>query len=117
MHANLCVLRIDASVLDLKDVVIADSNAASKYTAFWPSPSGLAQVNDAWVFADDWTDGDQITKWRKASAKCAEVLVPGVVSPDRITGAYVSSVESEQSLIAVGFNRSITIDPHLFFRG
>lgn len=117
MHATLCVLRIETSVLDLKDVVVADSNAASKYTAFWPSPSGLARVNDAWVFADDWTDGDQIIQWRKAAAKCAEVLVPGVVSPDKIIGAYVSSPESQQNLIGVGFNKSVTINPHLFFRG
>ncbi len=117
MHASLCVLRIETSVLDLKGVVIADSNAASKYTAFWPSPSGLGQVNGAWVFADDWTDGDQITQWRKAAAKCAEVLVPSAVSPDRITGAYVSCSESQQTLIGVGFNKSITINPHMFFRG
>jgi ssDNA thymidine ADP-ribosyltransferase DarT-like protein len=117
LHANLCVLRIDTSVLDLKNTVIADSNVASKYVAFWPSPSGLAKINDSWVFADDWTDGDQITQWRKAAAKCAEVLVPSVVPPDRITGAYVSCPESQRTLVEAGFDRSITVNPHLFFRG
>jgi hypothetical protein len=116
MHAQICVLRIDTSVLDLKNAVIADSNVASKYVAFWPSPSGLSKIDDAWVFADDWTDGDQITQWRKAAAKCAEVLVPGVVSPDRIIGAYVSCVESQQTLVGTGFDKEITLNPHLFFR-
>jgi hypothetical protein len=117
LHADLCVLQIDTSVLDLRDVVIADSNAASKYTAFWPSPSGLAKVNGPWVFADDWTDADQITQWRKAAAKCAEVLVPGTVSLEKIVGAYVSCAESKQTLVDVGFTRTIVVHPHLFFRG
>jgi ssDNA thymidine ADP-ribosyltransferase, DarT len=76
MHADICVLQIETTVLDLKNVVIADGNAASKYTAFWPSPSGLAKVNGSWVFADDWTDQDQIIQWRKASAKCARSWCP-----------------------------------------
>jgi len=117
MHANLCVLRVSTSVLDLKAVVIADSNAASKYTAFWPSPSGLAKVDASWVFAENWTDSDQITQWRKAAAKCAEVLVPTVVTPDRIMGAYVSCPESQQTLIGIGFTGTITVNAHLFFRG
>ena len=115
-HAELCVLRVDDLVLDFKDVVIADGNAASKYTAFWPSPMGLAKVHGPWVFADDWTDPDRITMWQKKSAKCAEVLVPSVVPANRIIGAYVSCPGSQQTLTGVGFNKSITIDPHLFFR-
>jgi hypothetical protein len=116
-HAEICVLRIDTSVLDLKGVVIADSNAASNYTGFWPSPMGLIKVHGPWVFADDWTDANQITRWQKTAAKCAEVLVPTAVSNDRITGAYVSCPESQQTLRGVGFDKKITIDLHLFFRG
>ena len=117
MHAELCVLQIDTSVLDLNGVVIADANAASKYTAFWPSPSGLSKVHDPWVFADDWTDENQITQWQKTAAKCAEVLVPGMISKDKITGAYVSCFEAREVLIDVGFDSDIAINPHLFFRG
>jgi ssDNA thymidine ADP-ribosyltransferase, DarT len=117
MHAELCVLRIDSAVLDLKNVVISDGNAASNYTAFWPSPAGLAKVNGPWVFADDWTDANQITQWQKTSAKCAEVLVPTIVPPDSIIGAYVSCPTSEETLRRVGFGKTITIDLHLFFRG
>lgn len=117
LHAGLCVLQIDLSVLDLRDVVIADSNAASKYTAFWPSPAGLAKVNGAWVFADDWTDTNEITGWQKKAAKCAEVLVPKSVAPQTIVGAYVSCAESRQSLVNVGFAQAIVANPHLFFRG
>lgn len=69
MHMEICVLRINTDVLDLEGVVISDGNAASKYTAFWASPSGLARVDRDRVFAEYWTDPDQITYWRKASAK------------------------------------------------
>jgi len=117
MHAEICVIRVDPTVLDLKGVVIADANAASKYTAFFPSPAGLARVDESWVFADDWTDGDQIIEWRKKAAKCAEVLVPSAVPPDKIIGAYVSCTESQQALASTGFNKTITINPHFFFRG
>ena len=49
-HLSLCVLRIDPAILDLPGVVIADGNAASKYTGFWPSPSGLARLDRELVF-------------------------------------------------------------------
>jgi hypothetical protein len=115
-HEDICVLRVSTEVLDLPDVVIADGNAASKYTAFWPSPSGLAKVNGDWVFAEYWTDQDQITYWRKASAKCSEVLVPDSVPPRMVVGAYVSCRETRQKLIETGFGQPIAVDSHLFFR-
>jgi ssDNA thymidine ADP-ribosyltransferase, DarT len=116
-HLEICVLRISTDVLDLPNVVVADGNAASQYTAFWPSPSGLSKINADWVFAEYWTDPDQITRWRKAAAKCAEVLVPHRISSDMIIGAYVSSPQSAGILIDAGFTGPITVDPHLFFRG
>lgn len=117
VHGEICVLRVNTDVLDLENVVVADSNAASKYTAFWPSPSGLSKIDEDWVFAEWWTDADQITQWRKAAAKCAEVLVPDAVAPKMLIGAYVSCPESRDVLIASGFTLPVTIDAHLFFRG
>jgi hypothetical protein len=80
-HAELCVLRVSTEVLDLPGVVIADGNAASKYTAFWPSPLGLGKIDSSLVFAEYWTDADQIAGWHKKRVKCAEVLVPDSVDP------------------------------------
>ena len=115
-HREICVLRVSTEVLDIPNVVIADSNAASKYTAFWASPSGLSKVTGEWVFAEYWTDPDQITQWRKAAAKCAEVLVPRRIEPNMIQGAYVSCAESMTALSGVGFALPIAIDGHLFFQ-
>lgn len=76
-HAELCILRIGNSVLNLSGVIIADGNAASGYTSFWPSPSGLARIDKDTVFAERWTDPDQITEWQKKRAKCAESVGAG----------------------------------------
>ncbi len=112
---NLCILRISNQVINLEGVVLSDQNAASDYVRFL-SPTDYQQINFDWVYADDWTDPNQITHWQKSSAKCAEVLVPDVVAPQHILGAYVVSEEAELKLKQRGFVQSISINKHLFFR-
>jgi hypothetical protein len=114
---EVCVLRVSAAVLDLPGVVIADGNAASQYTAFWPSPSGLKNVNGELVFAEYWTDENPFTQWEKKRIKCAEALVPGKIEPKHILGAYVSCEGARQALSATCTELEITVNPHLFFRG
>lgn len=116
LHAGLCVLRIKTDVLDLPGVVIADGNAASEYTGFWSSPAGLDKVNKDMVFAEYWTDEDQITAWQKKRVKCAEVLVLDRVDARFIFGAYVSCAEAQHALQTTEPRLSVTIDAHLFFR-
>jgi ssDNA thymidine ADP-ribosyltransferase, DarT len=115
MHKDLSVLRVNTSVLNLRGVVIADGNASSGYTGFWSSPAGLDKVDKDLVFAEFWTDADQIVEWRKKRVKCAEVLVPDRVDPRFILGAYVSCDESKHALETVVPSLSITVDAHLFF--
>lgn len=115
-HLELSVLRISPSVLSLPSVVIADGNAASDYTSFWSSPAGLVKIEKDVVFAEWWTDPDQITAWRKKTAKCAEVLVPEKLDARFVPGAYVSCQESESSLKSLAPSLSVIIDSHMFFR-
>lgn len=115
-HLEICVLRVSTEVLDLQNVVIADSNAASSYAAFWSSPAGLQRINEEWIFAEYWTDSNQIMQWRKAAAKCGEVLVPNRIVAAMIFGAYVSCAQARDALIAVEFPLPIEVDAHLFFR-
>jgi hypothetical protein len=114
-HEELCVLRISTDVLDLPGVVIADGNAASAYTAFFPSPEGLRWVDENIVFAKYWTSGDQIEEWRRKRIKCAEVLVPDCVGVQYILGAYVSCGAVEKNLRDIGFKLPITASADLFF--
>ena len=115
-HAELAVLRLNTDILDLPEVVIADGNAASDWTAFVPSPDGLDLVDEELVFAEYWTDQNEIIKYKKTRAKCAEVLVPHSVDSQYITGAFVSGEVGRRALAAAGFDLGITIDPHLFFQ-
>ncbi len=112
---ELCILKISNQVINLPNVVLSDQNAASDYVRFL-SPADYQQINFDWVYAHDWTDPDQITQWQKASAKCAEVLVPHTVLPEYIIGAYVINEEVELKLKQNGFFQPITINSYLFFR-
>lgn len=114
-HADLCILRISPEVLKLAGVVLTDQNAASKYVRFY-SPQQLALLPFDAIYALDWTHPDQITYWRRKSAKCAEVLVPGVVPSPLIMGAYVSGPAAHAAMLAQGWDRTLTIDPSLFFQ-
>jgi len=115
-HDGLCVLQITPAVLSLPGVVIADGNAASGPTAFWPSPSGLAKVHKETVFAEWWTDPNEFVLWENRRVKCAEVLVPDKLDANFISGAYVSCDAAEAHLKALAPALKIVVDPHMFFR-
>jgi len=115
-HADICVFRIRTNVLYLPGVVIADGNAASDYTAFWPAPDGLAKLDGALVLAEYWTDPDTFAYWHKKRVRCAEVLVPQRVPSEHILGAYVSCDESLMRLAAAVPQLVATVNAHLFFR-
>jgi ssDNA thymidine ADP-ribosyltransferase, DarT len=121
VHADLGVLRISPTVLDLPGVVITDRNAASDYARFYPSPRGLANVEGDLIFAEYWTHpDDQIEEWRHKSIMCAEVLAPDRVGPEHILGGYVSNIDSRDRLHGLmreaGVDLPLTVDQHLFFR-
>jgi hypothetical protein len=117
-HDKICVLRVSTDVLDLANVVITDSNAGSSYVRFRPSPVGLAIVDAERTFARYWThpNEDERERFRHTCEKCAEVLVPDVVSIQYITGAYVSGDLGQQGLKNIAPNLPITINADLFFQ-
>ena len=114
---KLAVVRVNTDVLDLPGVVISDGNAVSdKYTRFWPSPSGLFQIDKDLVFAESWNDSNQIEKWRKSRIKCAEVLVPDKVETRFILGFYVPNMNVRDKVAETAGNLAVDVDAHLFFR-
>lgn len=116
LHEQICVLRISADVLEIRNVIVTDSNAASKYVIFKPAPEGLAIVDRNRTFAEWWTHNDQIEQWRHSAQKCAEVLVPVAVPPRYIVGAYVSCDGSRARLQAIAPTLRIAVNSHLFFQ-
>ena len=113
---GLCVLRVSREVLNIAGVVLTDQNASSDYVRFL-GPAQLRLVPFHLVYADDWRHpDDRIAYFRHKAAMCAEVLAPGAVPPELITGAYVVDEAAARALAATGFNGAVSINAHLFFR-
>lgn len=113
---ELCVLRIDAAVLDISGVIVADRNAASDYARFYGVAEGLAALNKERVFAQYWTHPDDpYVEMAHKLEKCAEVLVPDVFSPRYITGALVSNKQAQDALIASGITLPVLVQSTMFF--
>jgi hypothetical protein len=113
---SLCVLRISKQVLAIPGAVITDQNAASDYVRFLdPSQWKLLPLDD--IYAEDWRHPDDpIAYWRHKARKCAEVLVPNLVDPKFVTGAYVVDASAAARLVGLGFAPAVTVDGVLFFR-
>jgi hypothetical protein len=116
IHEQISVLQVRVDVLDIRNAIVSDSNAASKYARFRPAPAGLEIVDRDRTFAEWWAHDDQIEKWRHSAQKCAEVLIPDAVPASYIDGAYVSCDGSRERLQRLAPNLPITVDPHLFFQ-
>ena len=120
LHDELSVLRVSKDTLKLSQVVITDGNASSGYVRFYPADEGLRVIYKDLVFARVWHYDDPIEKFRHASIKCAEVLVPDIVPTDFIVGAYVSCEESKIKLCdiikEIQPDFPITVNSDLFFQ-
>lgn len=107
---ELCVLRVDTEVLNAPRTVIADCNAASDYVQFYSVDDGLAALSKVELFATYWEN------WRHKSRMSAEALVPSVVGPEYLTGAYVGSHLARIGLQRVAGQRiPIVRNNHMFF--
>ena len=113
---QLCVIIVSTDVLDLKGVVISDSNASGNYVRFAPSPDGLSIVDAELTFADDWRDKISAEFYRKRSAKCAEVLVHDRIDPKFITGVYVANEGTKKLFDGLKTGLECKINEHLFFK-
>lgn len=76
---DLCIICVDKRVLDLKDTIVTDRNAASELALFEKSERGLKFIKFEQVFAKSWDDPNYLEKIEKKAIKCAEVLVLGKV--------------------------------------
>ena len=119
-HKELCIVKVNKDVLNLPQVVISDGNASSGYVRFYPAPDGLRVIDKDLVFARVWHHDDLIEKFRHASMKCAEVLVPDKVPKEFILGAYVSCEDSKVNLYdimkEIKSDFLISVNADLFFQ-
>jgi len=119
INDKICIIAVNKKILDLSNSIIADSNAASRYCKFGPSPEGLKNLAKEDVFRRDWRDNNQILEWQKKIKKCAELLVHGIITPDYFLGAVVVSDDAKTRLRQQIGNRlenfKIVVDKNRFF--
>ena len=113
---DIIVLKVDCRILDLPDVVVSDQNASSSYVRFYEPEEAMQKLDFELVFARSWEDDNQIEYWKKKSAKCAEVLVPGKIEPSFIIAAAVKSDIDKDRILTLGFDRRIYVNGDLFFK-
>ncbi len=114
-HEKLTILRVSSDVLDTPGSIIADGNASSDYTRFYPSPDGLESIQSSLVLARYWTSDDPYEYLHKKRSRCAELLVPNSIPPQLIIGAYASCIKAQTSVLHTGFALPIDINHDLFF--
>ncbi|MBV9144141.1 MAG: DUF4433 domain-containing protein [Pseudonocardiales bacterium] len=111
----LTVVRLDPAVLDSPNSVITDGNAASHYTRFLPSPSGLDQLKEDQVYAVSWDDPNPIRKAEKGRARCAELLVPDRVDSRFILGCYVDRRSRRSECASQSPGVLVEVNTYVFF--
>jgi hypothetical protein len=116
LHEDLCVLRVRAEIIDLPGVVISDRNAASDEANFAPAPVGLSLVNRRLVFADSWYQNSFAERREHKQIKCAEVLIPDLVNPEFVLGAFVSGMRGFALSRYKCPSLSVKVNPKLFFQ-
>ena len=111
---GLVVVGVRKGVLQEKDVVITDGNAANDPTRFYSQSEGLVALykQRRVIQSDWWNDGDGSK--RKIMAEC---LVPGQVKREYIHTLYVANDAARKQVKQVVSNRQtpIALGPHIFF--
>ena len=113
---QICILRVNTSVLDLPDVIISDRNAASDWARFNSVIDGLAVLDKDKIYARHWANANnQYELWEQKSIKCAEVLVPDNVEPKYILGAYVANETALKAFQQLNIQLTVSIRSDIFF--
>lgn len=112
---EIVVLRVHHSVLDLPGAVVTDGNAATGGTRFYPSPQGLAVLDEEPIYAVWWNDPNPWIKAEKKRQRCSEVLIPDSVPPRYLMGCFVYSKQVEQVCQSIGVSIGTVVRPGVFF--
>ncbi len=117
---DVCLLRVSPEVLALPDVVVTDGNAARVgVTRFDDAATGIAALEYSRVHAESWIhDPDYTASYEHKRVKQAEVLVPELVDPASIIGAYAPTQGAAAALDAASGGRlGVVIARYPFFDG
>lgn len=114
---EICILKIDATILDISNVIVSDRNAASNYVNFYTAKEGISILNFKKIFDKYWVVPDYFEALENKAVKCAEILVPNVVPFDYIIAVAVINEKNANILKQQGMNKRIIVQPSAFFGG
>ncbi|MGI9067606.1 MAG: DUF4433 domain-containing protein [Pyrinomonadaceae bacterium] len=115
-NSTICVLQIDAAILDFPGVIVTDRNAASGWVSFLPVNEGLEAIDRDRLFARSWKHPeDMYDEMSHKSEKCAEVLVPDRAEARFVMGAYVANQTALAAFQALGTGLPVRIRGDMFF--
>ena len=109
------VLRVSPDILDLPGVVVSDGNAACFGTVFYPAPAGLANLDEARVYARYWTHPDYWEYLERKRQRQAEGLVPHCIPSVYIVGCFVRHDVMVERCRSIGPNLDVRIGKRVFF--
>lgn len=114
---EICILKIDATILDISNVIVSDRNATSNYVNFYTAKEGISILNFKKIFDKYWVVPDYFEALENKAVKCAEILVPNVVPFDYIIAVAVINEKNANILKQQGMNKRIIVQPSAFFGG
>lgn len=113
---HICIIQVDAAVLDLPGVIVADCNAASGWSRFSPMAPRIRAIDRDRVYAQYWTHPlDPYDEMRHKSEKCAEVLVPDQVEVKFFKGVYVANETGLSRFRQLNIELPVCIRSDIFF--
>jgi hypothetical protein len=113
---QICILCVNASVLDLPNVIISDRNATADYARFDTVAAGLAALDKNKIYARYWTNAQNpYEAWENKSIKCAEVLIPDRIEPKYVIGAYVANQTALKTFKQLKIQLTVCIKSDIFF--
>ena len=109
---DLAVLEINPAIRNTPGAYIADGNATSYETCFYPATrANLKHINEKDLRREYWNEADGSKR-----RIMAELLVPGKVSPENIMGIYVAKPNTEQHSLLNFKQISPVVEPTMFFQ-
>lgn len=112
---NLCVLKIDKRVLDLKNTVISDANASAAGTSFWAPEDALKILNFNTIYSKSWDFPDYRKRLYYKQTMMAEVLVLNKISKEYIIEILVPNDVVYRKILEMDLGVPVSINECIFF--
>lgn len=113
---ELCILAIDKCVLDFKNTIVTNQNAAVRVGTRFMSPSeAIKTLNFNNIMQNSWNLNDPVLKDHLKKQMMAEVLVLNRIPPQYIKGIFVPNEIIKNKLIKIGIELAIKVKPYWFF--